>query len=422
MVGDSGFTGEGSSSPRTNSSGLLRLSVLAFLLAVTTVVLDCQSAMSPASATSFQIPSSASSGDTCGNNAECLTVKGRYYHVLDGYQDLRARHPSVMKQNLDMVVAINNSADSALIKRAQADAVVDTGGLVKQLSYALGPRVGGALRAAISERTVPKTTILLDKGWASLGGGLTGSTALEKAAFNVDRPFQVAPNRIQRYNLPGNNLYPADKSFPSGHTNQSTWVSTLLAVMLPELGPQILSRSSESGYHRVVLGVHYPLDVIGGRMMGTAVAVDDDLDPVMGRYVRDCTSELRTDLERRLGSTIAEAVHQDEAGTAAGHETGLMSDAEAVSSYTKRMTYGFPQIEAGNKPLTVPSGVQALLRTRFPHLTAAQRELVIRYTALPSGYPLDNGEGWQRINLAAAFAAKVYVAKDGAVRVTVPGA
>ncbi|WP_345994186.1 phosphatase PAP2 family protein, partial [Leucobacter chromiiresistens] len=54
----------------------------------------------------------------------------------------------------------------------------------------------------------------------------------------------------------------------SGHTTYAYGIGIGLAMVLPELGPEILTRSSEGGNTRIVLGVHYPLDVMGGRIEG----------------------------------------------------------------------------------------------------------------------------------------------------------
>jgi autotransporter-associated beta strand protein len=51
----------------------------------------------------------------------------------------------------------------------------------------------------------------------------------------------------------------------------------------------------------------------------------------------------------------------------------------------------------------VPKGAEVLLETRQPYLSADQRRVVLKTTALPSGFPaLDDVEGWGRLNLFAA--------------------
>jgi autotransporter-associated beta strand protein len=70
------------------------------------------------------------------------------------------------------------------------------------------------------------------------------------------------------------------------------------------------------------------------------------------------------------------------------------------------MTYGFAQTGATNVPATVPKGAEVLLESRLPYLSDAQRRVVLKTTAIASGYPiLDDAEGWGRLNL--------FVAADG---------
>ncbi|HIV71379.1 MAG TPA: hypothetical protein H9903_10645 [Candidatus Aquabacterium excrementipullorum] len=65
----------------------------------------------------------------------------------------------------------------------------------------------------------------------------------------------------------------------------------------------------------------------------------------------------------------------------------------------------------------MPKGAEVLLETRLPYLDAAQRRVVFKTTALPSGYPvLDDAEGWGRLNLFDA--ADGYGAFNGDVAVT----
>jgi len=55
------------------------------------------------------------------------------------------------------------------------------------------------------------------------------------------------------------------------------------------------------------------------------------------------------------------------------------------------------------EPAAVPKGAEVLLETRLPYLSADQRRVVLKTTALGSGYPmLDDPEGWGRLNLFAA--------------------
>ena len=84
------------------------------------------------------------------------------------------------------------------------------------------------------------------------------------------------------------------------------------------------------------------------------------------------------------------------------------------------MTYGFPKIYRKDAPMIVPQAAPDLLLPKFPKLTYKQRASILRQTAIPSGSPLDDQGprgSWQRLNMAAAFAAKVKVNGDGSVTV-----
>ncbi|OLT55585.1 acid phosphatase [Corynebacterium sp. CNJ-954] len=343
---------------------------------------------------------------------------GIYYGVVRGFEDLRANHPEVMADNLDTVVEVNNNADAETVRRAQVDAAADSGDLLTALSDGFGETVGEALRTSLAENRLPKTRALLDSGYLSRAGGVASSTLIEKEIFGYDRPFEVAPERITKHTHGGNDdLYElgGSKAFPSGHTNQASWTTTLLAVLLPELAPQLIARGAEAGFNRMVMGVHYPLDVIGGRMTGQAAAGDRWNDPRMRDVLRQAGQELRKELEWRTGQALAEAVAAD---------TPYRSTQDAVSEFTQRMTHGLDRVGDQDARLTVPQGAPELLVNAYPDLDWGQRARVLAATALPAGYPLDDQtpEGrkvgnWQRINLAASFAADVVVGADGALTV-----
>ena len=332
-----------------------------------------------------------------------------YLHVVDSFTALRAERPSIMAQNLDITVAFNQSAvdDPTLQARALDDAHDD---VLVTMSDGLGAELGAHFRAALGEGRLPKTSQLL-AGTFARGGGIANSTFIEKYFFGYDRPFVAAPERITRYERPGEDGYGTTPAFPSGHTNQATWKADLLAMMVPELGPQLVARGSEAGQNRLVMGVHYPLDVIGGRMTGDAAAADRWRDPLFRELIREAGQELRAELEWRCAAELSVCIAAD---------TPYLSTDDAVAMFTARMTYGFPTVAATDAAMVVPARAVALLEVQFPELSAEQRAEVLRQTALSAGYPLDDqGErgSWQRINLARALAADVAVAADGAVTV-----
>jgi undecaprenyl-diphosphatase len=63
-----------------------------------------------------------------------------------------------------------------------------------------------------------------------------------------------------------------DASFPSGHAATSFAAATLLTFAFPRLGPALFLLASAVAFSRVYVGVHYPLDVIGGAFLGVLIA------------------------------------------------------------------------------------------------------------------------------------------------------
>jgi undecaprenyl-diphosphatase len=65
---------------------------------------------------------------------------------------------------------------------------------------------------------------------------------------------------------------PHDASFPSGHAATSFAAATMLSFAFPRVAPALFVLASAVAFSRVYVGVHYPLDVIGGAALGVLVA------------------------------------------------------------------------------------------------------------------------------------------------------
>ena len=88
-----------------------------------------------------------------------------------------------------------------------------------------------------------------------------------KDVVDVERPSA-------RYAVP-KTLVPAphDMSFPSGHAATSFAAATILTAARPRLAPLWFLLALAIGFSRIYVGVHYPLDVFGGAVLGVAVAL-----------------------------------------------------------------------------------------------------------------------------------------------------
>ena len=65
---------------------------------------------------------------------------------------------------------------------------------------------------------------------------------------------------------------PTTSSFPSGHASSSFASAVVLGHLVPPLRWPLLAVAAAIAFSRVYVGVHYPLDVLAGALLGAAVA------------------------------------------------------------------------------------------------------------------------------------------------------
>lgn len=105
---------------------------------------------------------------------------------------------------------------------------------------------------------------------AALHMAATGLTALLlyrllKRWTRRPRPYRVCPGVIAH-------VPPLDEfSFPSGHTLQAVSFTIVALAWYPQLAPLLLGFTALVGASRVVLGLHYPSDVLAAIVIGSGL-------------------------------------------------------------------------------------------------------------------------------------------------------
>jgi undecaprenyl-diphosphatase len=104
-----------------------------------------------------------------------------------------------------------------------------------------------------------------------------------KALFDRERPplRYAEPDPLVRT--------PHDGSFPSGHAATSFAAATILSFAFPPFAPLLFALAAAVAWSRVYVGVHYPLDILGGALLGVLIALGIRF-LVLGRRTRQIGS------------------------------------------------------------------------------------------------------------------------------------
>jgi len=310
--------------------------------------------------------------------------------VLEGFRTLPQ---SLLAASTATVARINHSASPALQDRAVLDA--DGIAFLYYLADALGPRLGQAFLDAYERGDLGKAAALIKASEVS--------TTPAKQYFNYPRPFLLPEKPVtlvpDRVVVGDGKPYTASAgAFPSGHSTVGYTDSLLLAAMLPERAPALIARGAGYGYSRQVLGVHYPLDVIGGRMIAQYNVAHYLADPAYRRLFDEAREQLRTALTKACGVALAQCA----ASTPADQDPWNSRAAFAFNHYT--LTYGLPPAAAATQPVQVPENAPVMAVAMAPGLdaTTAQKRLAQPHGVAELGLDPAHAQ-WQRLDLLEAI-------------------
>ncbi|WP_373989555.1 phosphatase PAP2 family protein [Duganella sp. BuS-21] len=359
----------------------------------------------------------------------------------DGTPDGKVVNAAVHQANIDYVVKATTGRSAEQAVQAYLD---DRRGKGYSVTEGLGP-LTAAWRAAAQQTTsinsvaADATSVLYNDSGNNTGVGgsanasfgsvvdlvnLVGNNASTEPAkrfYKYARPYRWSSSVVVLPTLvPAKSSTPAtDGGFTSGHSAEATRDAVAMAYALPERFQEILSRGLELGESRILAGMHSPLDVLSGRILGQASAAANLADPANAAKKAAAVTQAHTALMAATGTTAANFAAYAQSGTAANDR--FANYATNKANYLRRSTYGFAPIAATTAAAAVPKGAEVLLETRQPYLSDAQRRVVLKTTALASGYPvMDDPEGWGRLNLFAAadgygaFSGNVAIVMDAA--------
>jgi len=240
-------------------------------------------------------------------------------------------------------------------------------------------------------------------------GGLTGGPRpFLTSTVIADNPWttgQASSDAISEQQSQWHSLA-NEGAFPSGHSTAGNSTALFYAILVPEAYQDLMAAAVDFGLSRNYLGVHYPLDIIGGRILAyynLTQLLANNPDYVTGDFYGAMMSASQA-LHGALNITVpyASCAANVASCIAAGVFPTAAEFAANNAAHAQALTYGLPSVGSTTEAPFVPENAELLLATRFPYLSAEQRREVLATTELPSGVPLDDGSGWARLNLYAA--------------------
>ncbi|UMY19406.1 autotransporter domain-containing protein [Methylobacterium organophilum] len=177
--------------------------------------------------------------------------------------------------------------------------------------------------------------------------------------YGDSRPVQVVPDRLNKFDPTALGGLATNPSFPSGHTTYAFTDSILIAMLVPQQYQSMMARAADYGASRIILGVHYPLDIIGGRALASYDLAQAFTNPLyvnnaattgtainLPSLFTQASGQIQAYLSAQCGDTVANCA------SSAANNAGNPYTASAANQalYQQRLTYGLPTLSFAAAP------------------------------------------------------------------------
>lgn len=157
------------------------------------------------------------------------------------------------KADLENTYAVHRTAAAADLARAADENTLTV--------FHFAPVIGPWFR--------PGKLPLTEKLFKAIEGDAKKSVDDAKKFWHRPRPYHLAPARFP-HAIENEDM--KHYSYPSGHSTRGTLFALVLAELFPDKREALQAKGQDTGWLRIVGGVHYASDVYAGRMAGRLLA------------------------------------------------------------------------------------------------------------------------------------------------------
>jgi acid phosphatase (class A) len=162
-------------------------------------------------------------------------------------------------------------------------------------------RFADVLGSAFDSQQLPITSAFLSRA----ANEANAATGILKRYYQRPRPFVVS-DKVERLAdiAPRNDKQDSASlhsfeysSYPSGHATYGMACALLLTQLIPEKQMQLLKRGVEYGESRLIVGAHFPSDILAGRFVATAAVTLMTQNSAFQHDMKAARKELQRALE-----------------------------------------------------------------------------------------------------------------------------
>ncbi|MBK8793080.1 MAG: phosphatase PAP2 family protein [Holophaga sp.] len=147
------------------------------------------------------------------------------------------------------------------------------------------------LGAWFMESKLPRLALF----FRDIGKDLRPVSAAAKKRFDRPRPPKVDARIKPCIDLPDSG------SYPSGHSLYIFMEAEVLSEIFPEVRKELFDRAHRAAWGRILGGVHFPTDVVGGRLLAKAFVAEIKKSRAFQEEVAACRAEAAPFLMKKAG-------------------------------------------------------------------------------------------------------------------------